>query len=383
MKSLISENFKDRLRLARILKGFSQQELGTEVHVSRQFIHQLESGEKLPRDDVFEAICEALNVTDAFFHPYALSELKNDQCHFRKRKTTPLGLTNRVLAFGTVFEEFVDYLSQYIEFPKSVISDFSASVKHDGNYSRREIEDITDKFRGENGLGLDTPIDNVTDLLENMGVLVTGFEGVSDKVDALSFARRYRVVLRNTAKLSVCRMRFDLAHELGHFILHEGIVTGDSITEAEADYFASAFLFPRKAFSKEFVHCIHTVGNFNWKAILELKKRWKVSQKAIIYRAHSLGHIDSRQYRGANIHFSKTKQSKQEILDDQLPMEEPGLIESSLELLRSEVGISFQEIVKNIGLDPLYMASMLGISLVPEDLPHFGNVSALPPPRFT
>ena len=383
MKARISDNFKSRLWLARTLKGWSQQELGTEVHVSRQFIHQLESGEKLPRDDVFDAICEALNVTDEFFHPTALSELKSNQCHFRKRKTTPLGLTNRVLAFGTVFEEFIDYLSQYIEFPESRISKFSSSVNHEGNYSRQEIEDIADQFREEYALGLDAPIDNVTDLLENLGVLVTGFEGVSDKVDALSFARRYRVILRNTAKLSACRMRFDLAHELGHFILHEGIDTGDSTTEAEADYFASSFLFPRKAFVKEFAYCLHRAGGFNWRAILKLKERWKVSQKAIIYRAHSLGLIDSRQYRSANVHFSKSKQSKQETLDDQIPMEVPGLIDSSLELLRDESGISFQEIIRNLGLDPIYMADMLGISLEPDDLPQLSNVSALPPQRFT
>lgn len=383
MKSLANENFKNRLWVARVLKGWSQQELGAEVLVSRQFIHQLESGEKLPRNDVFNAICESLDVTEEFFHPTALSELKNDQCHFRKRKTTPLSLTNRVLAFGTVFEEFVDYLSQYIDFPESKISEFSSSINHEGNYSRQEIEDIADKFREKNGLGLDTPIDNVTDLLENLGVLVIGFEGVSDKVDALSFARRYRVVLRNTIKQSSCRMRFDLAHELGHFILHEGIVTGDSITEAEADYFASSFLFPRKAFIREFAFCLHRAGGFNWKEILKLKERWKMSQKAIIYRTHSLGLIDSRQYRSANVHFSKTKQSKQEILDDKIPMETPSLIDSSLDLLRREYDITFQQIVRKLGLNPAYMATMLGISLESEDLPKISNISALPPRRFS
>lgn len=63
-------------------------------------------------------------------------------------------------------------------------------------------------------------------MVENQGAIVTTFDGVSDKVDALSINRKYPIIIRNTAKESVCRMRFDIAHECGHLIMHDGIETG-------------------------------------------------------------------------------------------------------------------------------------------------------------
>ncbi|WP_150317353.1 ImmA/IrrE family metallo-endopeptidase, partial [Enterobacter hormaechei] len=77
--------------------------------------------------------------------------------------------------------------------------------------------------------------------VENQGAIVTGFDGVSEKVDALSVNRKFPIIIRNTAKESACPMRFDLAHECGHLIMHDGIETGCKKTEREADAFASAF----------------------------------------------------------------------------------------------------------------------------------------------
>lgn len=38
-------------------------------------------------------------------------------------------------------------------------------------------------------------------------------------------------------------------------------------TEREADAFASAFLFPRKSFAREFPSCITSRGTIDWKNI--------------------------------------------------------------------------------------------------------------------
>ncbi len=57
-----AEFYGDKLRLARLLNGFKQQELGDQVAVSRQYIHQMEGGIKQPADDVLNALCEVLRV---------------------------------------------------------------------------------------------------------------------------------------------------------------------------------------------------------------------------------------------------------------------------------------------------------------------------------
>ncbi|MGL5303474.1 MAG: ImmA/IrrE family metallo-endopeptidase, partial [Aeromonas sp.] len=105
-------------------------------------------------------------------------------------------------------------------------------------------------------------------------------------------------------KKSVCRFRFDIAHELGHLVLHDGITTGDMITESQANRFASAFLMPRVSFSKEFPAL--RGRQFDWSKLVEFKSRWKVSLKAIIYRASSLGLITPEKARSGFL-FLNTK----------------------------------------------------------------------------
>lgn len=355
----------DKLRLARLLKGLTLKELGDAVSASRQFIHQLEGGDRQPPEDMLFALCEVLSVKRAFFYEKFDNDVKLEQCHFRKRKTTPVGLANRVCSYSTVFEELVKFLSEYIEFPEPNIPDLS----NDSDcYSNLEIETAAENCRKHWGLGLDNPVASVTNVLENAGVVITSFSGVSEKVDALSLYRKHPIIIRNDAKESPCRLRFDLAHECGHFVLHNGVETGDSVTESEADRFASAFLFPRSAFIKEFPRRFFANSEASWQPIYQLKVRWGMSLKALIYRAHFLKLITSQQYRAANVRLSKTGQTKVERYDSHIPKEEPQLLKSSVELLNEGVGLSFHKIAECLHIDAEMLSTMTGIPIPVEEI---------------
>jgi transcriptional regulator with XRE-family HTH domain len=83
--------YGERLRLARLLKGVTLQELGDAVSVSRQGIHQYESDARAPSMDVRNALAEYLEVSPSFFGMPMAGDVKPEQCHFRKRQTTPVG----------------------------------------------------------------------------------------------------------------------------------------------------------------------------------------------------------------------------------------------------------------------------------------------------
>lgn len=364
----INENFYgDKLRLARLLNGFTQQELGNYVSVSRQFIHQIEGGTKNPANDVLEALCEVLKVECGFFMTPVGNDVKFEQCHFRKRRTTPVGLAHRVLAFSTIFEELVVYINEFLELPTKDIP----TIEHDdNNYTNEEIELAAELCRKSWKLGINTPISKITRVLENAGIVITQFDGVSEKVDALSLNRQYPIIVRNTAKKSVCRMRFDLAHECGHFVLHDGIETGDKTTESEADRFASAFIFPRSAFIKEFPDMTNT--RLNWKLIYNLKIRWGMSVRALIYRAHHLGLISAQQYRSANVHLNRTGQTKVEKFDDLIQPEAPELLKDSFDAMRDLLGIRFSHVAKKLDISVEMLSEITGMQ--PEDESYLNNV---------
>lgn len=359
--------YGDKLRLARLLNGFTQQELGNCVSVSRQFVHQMEGGTKQPADDVLIALCEALKVESDFFISPVGNDVKFEQCHFRKRRTTPVGLAHRVLAFSTLFEGLVIYINGLLELPANNIP----IIEHpDNNYTNEEIERAAESCRKKWNLGGSTPISRMTRVLENAGIVITQFDGVSEKVDALSLNRQYPIIVRNAAKESVCRMRFDLAHECGHFVLHDGVETGDKVTEGEADRFASAFIFPRSAFVKEFPNMVGS--RLNWKVIYTLKIRWGMSVRAIIYRAHDLGLITAQQYRSANVYLNRTGQTKVEKFDDQVQPEKPELLENAFEIMRDQLGIGFAHVAEKLGISVAMLREITGIQ--PSDESHLHNV---------
>ena len=347
----------DKLRLARLLNGLKQQELGDGVLVSRQYIHQLEAGSSRPADDVLGALCEVLRVEASFFQTPVGNDVKFEQCHFRKRRTTPVGLAQRVQAFSTIFEQLVGYIHQVLDLPPNNIPNV---VSVNGEFTGEEIERAAENCRKHWGLGLDTPISRMTRVLENAGVVITQFEGVSDKVDALSLNRRYPIVVRNNVKASAYRMRFDLAHECGHFVLHDGVETGDKKTESEADRFASAFLFPRFAFVKEFPSMVGK--RLDWKRIYDLKKRWRISARAIVFRAYYLGLITAQQYRSANVYLNRTGQTKVEEFDDQILPEQPEVIEDAFRVMSNDLGIGFSQIALALGLSTNLLSELTGQS---------------------
>lgn len=273
-----------RLRIARGFAGLTQAALGEKVAVSHQFIGYLETGAKLPTEILVAALAEACGFESTFFFGPTLNEFRDEECHFRRRQTTPVSVRTRVLAHGTLFGQLIDHIDGLITLPKTRVPEQRAD-------DREAIERAAEECRQAWGLGRDVPIKSVTRALENAGVVVTRFEGSAEKVDAFSRAGRRNIVVLNTDKGSPSRSRFDLSHECGHLVMHGGLET-DTDLEKQADQFASAFLMPRAGFVREFPRS----SKIDWPSMFRLKARWKVSLAALVRRAYDLRLIDAMQY---------------------------------------------------------------------------------------
>ena len=291
----------DTLRMCRQFFGLSQAELGERIGLSRQYINQLEFGDKTPSDLTLRALAAALEVDPSYLSHEIKQEIREDHTHFRKLKTTPKWLINQVLAHGTLFDEFVDFIEEHLELPPVNFPNIEIS-------NSEEIEKAAEQCRIYWNLTADQPIKNLTRVVENAGSVVVTFEGVSAKLDALSMHHGRPIIVRSDTKTSPTRIRFDIAHELGHIVMHKGVVTGDHKTESQADRFAGAFLLPRRALFQEYKKS----NRINWKSLVRIKQRWNISLQAIIRRAYELSLIDAAQYKWAMIHLSKSGQRKQE-----------------------------------------------------------------------
>lgn len=102
------------------------------------------------------------------------------------------------------------------------------------------------------------------------------------------------------------RVRFSLAHELGHLLLHDERPTDDRLAEEQANAFAAAFLMPAGDFRGE------CPSRLQIPALIELKRRWRCSMSAIIRRARDVKKVSEPEYTRAMMEMSRRGWRKQE-----------------------------------------------------------------------
>lgn len=340
-----------QLRLARHYWGKTLNDIAEDIGTTRQYVSQLENGKgNLKLDDpTTKDLATSLHVIPTFFFKPVGVSLSEEQAHFRKLATTKASMKQKVLARGTIFDQLVEFIDTKVRLPSVDFPDES------GAETTEEIEQAAERLRSYWGLGYG-PISHMVRVVEHAGAVVTFFQDTSTEVDALSITSRRPVIVRNDAKQSPFRLRFDIAHELGHLVLHEGQVTGDRKTESEANRFASAFLIPRSTFLKAFPR---RGSRLDWVGISKMKMDFQVSKAAIVYRAKSLGLIDEYQYRGAVIYLKNQGEGIIEKEDPYCVREQPETISAALKILYEHHGITHVALAENLGVTPEFLSEIL------------------------
>jgi hypothetical protein len=82
--------YGERLRLARLLKGVTLQELGDAVSVSDRAYTSMKAMQGLLQW-MSEMLWQNTLKSPSFFGMPMAGDVKPEQCHFRKRQTTPVG----------------------------------------------------------------------------------------------------------------------------------------------------------------------------------------------------------------------------------------------------------------------------------------------------
>jgi Zn-dependent peptidase ImmA (M78 family) len=194
---------------------------------------------------------------------------------------------------------------------------------------------------------------NVVRLLEKNGVIVGVGKVDADNFDAFSQKRKIDgrlFVFLSTDKSVGVRSRFDAAHELAHNILHQNVEEKTlntsselKIIEAQANYFASAFLMPQKEF------CEDLVGP-SLDCFKGMKARWKTSIAAMIMRCKSLEIIDEDQTKRLWINLTRRNWRTEEPLDDVINWEKPKLLSQSFNMITSDGVATKQQLLDDLCL---------------------------------
>ena len=280
-----------RLALARRLAALPRTRLGKQVGVSPSAITQYEKGQTKPTLPVLDKLAEILGVPSEFFragHP--VPALPAAGAHFRSLRSTTALERERALSFGELALAVFTAVELHVELPAVVLPELEIPTDSPEDLDRAGIETLARQARDALGLAAG-PVPHVVRLLEAHGVAVARLEGASDKVDAFCHQQGYRpLVLLSTGKQDKARSRFDAAHELGHLLMHHDVEPGSRLVEQQAHIFAAEFLAPAAQIVDDLP------GRLDWTVLHQLKRRWGLSLKALVMRAHTLGRINTHTY---------------------------------------------------------------------------------------
>ena len=345
-----------RLRLAREARGFTTTGLAEAIGISRQTASSWENGEYAPKPEILQRIATLLDFPVRFFFRPCPSPNAGAP-YFRKLSAVTARGRTQASAKLDLLAEFAEYLAEEVEFPKSNLPDFDIG-KDPGSVSEDDIEHIAAKTRLFFCLGKG-PISNITQLLENNGVLISRFQMTTEGLDAfLRWINGIPYVLNNSSRASgVCRTRFNLAHELGHLIMHRSITPNQrtlGIIESQANRFASAFLMPAETYISDFSYPSLDV-------FLSLKQKWLSSVASQIVRCRDLDIILDNVYSRLFANLNRRGWRTIEPLDGELPQEIPKLLEKAILVLEKEGLFSRHDLLSNYVLPSQDVVDFAGL----------------------
>ena len=319
-----------RLTLARHLAGLRKSDLAALIDMSPTAVAAWESGAKRPTAGTVAKLALCLRVDPGFFamRPDDVAALSTTP-HFRSLRSTTQLARDQAFAYGQLAVDIASSLERHVEYPDPDVPSVPVAVDNtEGDGPERAARRVREQW----GMGQD-PAGHLVRLLENHGVLVVFSPPGAASVDAYSFDSRLRpVVVLNPVKRDYYRQRFDVAHELGHLVMHSDAEPGGRIAEDQAHRFAAELLMPAGEIRDLLPASMNAAA---WQTLARLKEHWGTSIQALLYRARRLGVLSDVSYRNAMTTLTARGWRRNE------PglitvLEQPSLLPRALELLAQE-----------------------------------------------
>lgn len=351
----------ERLRQARFLKKLTLEELASEVDVSKQSLSFYEGGERVPSANTLFKISRALEMPFQFFSKplgpleagsrsainYRSLERARKVAKERYRSSTIISLSAALF----------DVLNEHVAFKPANVPVLVEEDVDLNQLTESDIEGIALELRSEWGLG-QGPISDLTLLVENNSIPVIS-TALPDNMDGLSGWFNSRPFIVSSSSASYFRARMNVAHELGHLVLHRSVSTEQlanpkffKLIEKQAWRFAGAFLMPASTFSSE-VYSISLDG------LLILKRRWGASVAAMVSRLSNLGAIDEQKRRYLHVQISQRKWRKEEPYDRDTEVERSRLLNQVVNVLHESGQMLIEDIASISGLPIWFLTDAL------------------------
>lgn len=352
------------LLLARQYRGETQQEVAAKSALHQSHYSRLENGFLSGRVSTksIRAVAQALRFPTGFF--YLSDELAGSalSVHPMARRKAALSVTTvrRALAETNLRLIHLRRLLRSIDLKEELPLPWYESFENDG-------PDTVAQLLRRSWHIPDGPFPNLAQYCERAGImviwsdLIPGLDGLTIRTNDLPPC----VFLNRRAPAD--RMRFTLAHELGHIVMHR--VATDEI-EKEANRFAGELLVPRQDLIPQ------VIGNrVTLHFLARLKAYWRTSMQVLLFRIGEEGLITQRQQSYLWKQFAVNGWKIQEPAQTKIEHERPYLLRHIIQLHQQDLDYKVNDLGRLLRLGTTDLYSLYGEELIKPRPAHLRVVS--------
>ena len=350
----------ENLTNLRIMHGYSRKELSEKLGVTEQAVWQYENAYTSPKVPIVNELKRIFSVKSKYFYEKDKLTERNNQGNinvmniaYRSKVMNVISKTQTEAKHVEYLDTFVNYITARISLPTLKIIQLREEaiqyMNHSQDDRKAQIQYVAKLARERLNLE-QTTNENLMFWIEKSGVYV--FEkAIGEGIDAYSLwtkEDRPFIILGNI-KRSAVRRNFDIAHELGHLLLHYRLefINLDrkehKAIENEANLFAGAFLLPEEEFTQD-MQAISQLTNPD--QYLDLKNKWKTSLQVLGYRVADLGLMDAKARRNFYAAMHRRGYLEREPFDRTIPLQTPMRVRTIIDLLANKGLVDIRNMVE-------------------------------------
>ena len=341
-----------RVRQARELHRMTQTQLvGQLSSMTQPELSRIENGRLDVRvdDSLAGEIADATGTTVDWLSRRELPGLTGLTPHFRARSRTTELAKSAGLAWANLVNEAHDALADHVRALPVRLDRTAGQPPAEAAHSTRRL------------LGFDPfePLPYLVLAVERLGVRVLGLPWHEPGLDAFSGWAGDVPTIAVANDVPGDRLRWTVAHELGHLMLHGPQDRGRD-TEAEADRFAAQLLTPAEAL-RAYLPQYPTL-----QGLVRLKAQWGVSVKSLVRRSREMGVIDDDRASSLYRQMSARGWNKDE--PGYVPREKPRALRKKLEIAYG-ASTSEQKIASSLAWTRITTRAVLDQHATADELP--------------
>ncbi|MFF3977077.1 helix-turn-helix domain-containing protein [Streptomyces sp. NPDC001828] len=341
----------ERVKQVREMHQMTQSELADGFPGLSQ--HQLSRIEKTgaqPDDETVALLAATFGVSVDFFHRPIDVALNALSPQLRARNRLTQRSKNAAMQWANVVYEEYHRLGQSA---RSIPCRLPAMKGVDPREAAQKTREVL-------GFTPQEPLPYLVLAVERLGVTVLGVPFKAENLDGFSAWQGDEPVIALLSEVPGDRLRFTVAHELGHLVLHTPGQVG-AVVEAEADIFAAELLTPISAMEMVFPR------NPTLSSLAMLKTQWGVSIKSLVRRARDLDIVSQDRAISLYKQISARGWNKKE--PGHVPQEKPRAFRKMMEIHYGE-GLSVMAAARSAGWSEELVMNVIEQHAGVEDLPH-------------